>query len=76
MKAFYQRGQADTSYPNVDPHSMANLSDFLTEEFTLADFNRLLQDKIVFAKESILAIEADSWQDALKQAQKQLRPSS
>ncbi|UPQ86514.1 hypothetical protein M0R79_03830 [Ignavigranum ruoffiae] len=76
MKAFYQRGQADTSYPNVDPHSMANLSDFLAEEFTLADFNRLLQDKIVFAKESILAIEADSWQDALSQAQKQLHPSS
>lgn len=76
MKEFYHRGQADASYPQIDPDSMANLSDFLEEELSPEGFLRLLQRKIVFADDKKFLHQSTVWQTLYDQANQQIRQRS
>ncbi|WP_124057814.1 lipoate--protein ligase family protein [Vaginisenegalia massiliensis] len=42
IKCFYQIGQADASYPNVEAQVMASLSEFIPQPFSVTDFNQQL----------------------------------
>ena len=46
MKEFYQISQADSSYPHIDPKSMANLSDHLDTKISTQELLGVIKDKL------------------------------
>lgn len=46
MQDFYRIGQADDRFPTVNPASMANISDLIGRELSVADYQALLVKKL------------------------------
>ena len=64
IRQYYRIGQADTTYPTVNPDTMANITEFTSNNLSVEDFKRL----ILQAMESFATVEVGDYHDEGLQA--------